>query len=366
MPRLLGFTTSRFDPASRFRFIQFIPYLQELGWNVAHRPNVPDRQWSSPLGARIPRAFHHRAARLLMKYNRLRDLDEARAADVVFVNRDLAGPGSFFGRRLLKRNSNVLFDFDDAIFIGRNEPAVAWMCQSAAWITPGNEYLAAYARQHSDSVTVIPTVIDTDSYAVRNRQPPPNIRPRVGWSGSDQSIRQALFPFLPLLADIQRKLQFELVVITNTRPKFPDCNLNWSFVPWTETEELQLSSKIDIGIMPLVDDEFQRGKCGLKLLQYMAAGLPTIASPVGVNADITELGITGFLPRTESEWAENLTILVNSPELRLQMGRAGRNRCVRDYSIQTWLPRIDQLLRALVNRKHDNKLCRSLCSKSRT
>jgi glycosyltransferase involved in cell wall biosynthesis len=357
MSRLLGFTTSVFDPASRFRFIQFIPHLKELGWEVVHRPNVPDRQRSTRFRGRIPRALDHRAARLLMKWNRFRDVRHAASADLVFVNRDLAGGGLFFERQLLRRNPRVIFDFDDAIFLGRNEAAVRWMCRNAAWVTPGNDYLASYARQYSDRVSVIPTVVDAAKYIVNDLPPVPVLPlPRVGWSGSDQSIQQTLFRFLPILLQIQQCIPFELVVITNTRPQLPMSSLTWSFVPWQEEQEWRMSSSIDIGIMPLADSTFERGKCGLKLLQYMAAGLPTIASPVGVNAEITEDGITGFLPRTDREWSHTLAILLDSYELRRQMGAAGRRRCVRHYSIDSWLPTIDKLFHTVAQQRQDTAM----------
>jgi glycosyltransferase involved in cell wall biosynthesis len=345
MPKILGLTTSAFDPASRLRFIQFIPHLKQLGWDVVHRPNVPDRQWVSHCRGRVPRAIHQRGARLLMKYNRFKDVQQARAVDIVFVNRDLAGSGLFFEKHLVRKNPKVIFDFDDAIFIGRNEQAVQWMCRNAAWVTPGNSYLAAYARRHSERVSIIPTVTDTDRFLVRNFGDTIDPVSRVGWSGSDQSIRHTLFPFLPMLGEIQKCVPFELVVISNTPPDLSRYNVRWSFVPWSETEETYMASRMDIGIMPLADDEFQRGKCGLKLLQYMAAGLPTLASPVGVNSELTEHGITGFLADTQREWFEALRILITSPDLRTRMGAAGRNRCVRDYSVRAWLPKLDELFR---------------------
>jgi hypothetical protein len=339
--KLLGMTTSGFDPSSRFRFIQFIPWLQEAGWDVDHRPNRPDRQWSSPLGGRVPRAVHHRAGKLAMKINRLRDIREASRFDLCFMNSNLAGDGLFFEKRLFQANSRVVFDFDDALFAGKNEAAVRWVCQNAAWITPGNEYLADYARRFSHRVTVIPTVIDTDAYAVRNWQQVDRSRMvRVGWSGSDQSIRHSLFPYLPLIEQLQRKLQFEFVIVTNTRPELPTGSLHWSFTPWTVAGEAALESTFDIGLMPLVDNAFQRGKCGLKLLQYMASGLPVVGSPVGVNRDIIQDGRTGFAATSEQEWGQALETLISSFELRASMGSAGRERCVDHYSIRRWLPKM--------------------------
>lgn len=340
-PSIVGMTTSAFDPASRVRFIQFVPYLERAGWQVSHCPNRPDRQWSSPLRGRLSRALHHRTGRVLMKVNRLLDIRNTRHHDVIFVNRDLAGGGLIFEKQLLRGNHRVIFDFDDAIFIGKNEPAVRWMCQHAAWVTPGNDYLADYARQYSDRVTVIPTVVDTDNYAIKANLPSGSNRlVRVGWSGSDQSIQHTLFPYLKMLEQVQEKLHFEFVIITNSKPSLPVSRLRWTFCKWSADGERDLARQMDIGLMPLLDNDFQRGKCGLKLLQYMAAGIPTIASPVGVNSSITQRGRTGFLAATDEEWRNALETLVRSPSLRIEMGQAGRQLCEEQYSIRRWLPSI--------------------------
>lgn len=338
MPRVLGITQSRFDPASRCRLIQFIPHLARVGWEVIHRPNRPDRQWRSPLNWRPLRAVHYRLGRAAMKWNRVRDLALARECEAIFINRDLANEG-FFLRKLLEPYAPaVVYDFDDAIFVGRRERAVRWLCQRAGWVTPGNDYLAQYARRHTSRVTIIPTVIDTGAYQVRKPgEDEKRVKVRVGWSGSDQSIRATLFPRLEMLKTLQMRVPFELVVITNTRPTLA-ADFDWSFVPWRESDEHLLSTRMDIGIMPLKDDPFQKGKCGLKLLQYMAAGLPTVASPVGVNSEIVLPGLTGFLASTDQEWHQAIEQLVRSSDLRSTMGGQGRRRCELHYSINRWLP----------------------------
>jgi glycosyltransferase involved in cell wall biosynthesis len=335
-PRLLGMTTSAFDPASRFRFVQFIPHLERSGWSVCHCPNVPDRQWSSPLRSRVTRAVHHRLGRALMKWNRWRDLASADRFDAVFVNRDLAGRGLLFQRQLLRKNRQVIFDFDDAIYLGRDENSVRLMCEQAAWVTPGNSALADYARRYTQRVTVIPTVIDTELYTPAVQRSEGVVR--VGWSGSDQSIQHTLFPHLGMLAELQREIPFELVIISNTRPEVEETGLRWSFRRWSIEDEVSGLQSLDIGLMPLLDDEFQRGKCGLKALQYMATGRPVLASPVGVNREIIEHGRTGMLASTPKEWREAFQLLVSSPTRRMEMGQIGRRRVVEDYSIARWLP----------------------------
>ncbi|MDB6027436.1 MAG: hypothetical protein JWM68_3659 [Verrucomicrobiales bacterium] len=340
MPKLLGITQSGYDPASRFRFIQFIPYLEKNGWQVEHRPNRPDRQWSSPLRSRLARALHYRAGRVLMKANRIVDLISSASYDVAFVNRDFAAEGALFQKMFLPLMRKAIFDFDDALFVGGREKLVRWMCANAFWVTPGNEYLADYARQFTNRVTIIPTVIDTECCRSRDYSMPAGRKGpvRIGWSGSDQSIGTTLVPHLPMLEALQRQTDFELVVITNTEPKLPTSSLRWKFVPWKAEDEASLHTKFDIGIMPLVDDAFQKGKCALKLLQYMAAGLPTVASPVGVNQNVLLHQITGFAARTDNEWHEGLTCLLKNPELRAAMGQAGRERCQQHYSVRRWLP----------------------------
>jgi len=349
MRRIMGITQSAFDPASRFRFIQFIPHLRKCGWEVDHRPNRPDRQWTSPLRSRLGRALHYRAGRAAMTLNRVRDVLSSGQHDVVFSNRDLAGSGLLCEKLLKRIRPQFVYDFDDAIFVGRNEPAVRWMCRQAGWVTPGNDYLADYARQHTGRVTVIPTVIDTDHYVARDpERPDAHGRVRVGWSGSDQSIQTTLGPHLRLLAALQAKVDFELVVITNTKPCLTVPNLRWSYLPWRADEEPFLEKCFDIGIMPLANDAFQKGKCGLKLLQYMAAGLPTVGSPVGVNRQIVQSGITGLLAETASDWHQALETLIQDGSKRRAFGCAGRRRCEQHYSIRRWLPVLLEIFQSVV------------------
>lgn len=345
MRSLLGLTQSSFDPASWFRFIQFVPYLRKAGWTVEHRPNRPDRQWRSNAPTKLLRAVHYRAGRLLMKMNRLRDVANAESFGAIFVNRDFAAEDSRLQKRFQPLMRRTIFDFDDAIFVGPKEGLVRWMCENACWVTPGNEYLANYARRFTNRVTVIPTVIDTELCRPRDYdRPSGSSTVRVGWSGSDQSIQATLVPYLPMLASLQREVDFELVIITNSRPQLPVENLRWKFCPWRREEEPFLESKFDIGIMPLVDDSFQKGKCALKLLQYMAAGLPTVASPVGVNAHVVQNGVTGFLARTDLEWRASLENLIRNEASRRIIGSAGRQLCEREYSIRSWLPVLLEIL----------------------
>lgn len=345
MPRLMACSHSRDDPASRFRVMQYLSHFAAAGWDVSHRPNVPSRYRRPRLPLRPLRSLERRALMGLRRWNRGRDIRAAPSHDVVFVNRDLQEGVLAWEQRLFAANPRVVFDFDDAIYLGDERRAhIGWICSHAAWVTPGNESLAAFARQFTDRVTVIPSTVSTERY---ERHPlcggPGGFNPsrvRVGWLGSDLSVRETLFPFWEMLGRLQEKFGFEFVVCSRPQPVPPPGPLVWRFVEWSPAVEERIGRHIDIGIMPLVDTEFQRGKCGMKLLQYMAAGLPVVASPVGVNASLVDHGRNGFLAATEPEWRDALAALVASPGLRREQGLAGRLRCESNYSAREWASRL--------------------------
>ena len=336
-PRLVAYTHMRDDPAARFRVRQFIPRFEAAGWSVSHRPCRPERPWQSPYANPPVRWIHRRLGVAARRLRRWRDIRDAAAYDVALVNRDLLEGRTVYEEALLRHNPRVIFDFDDAIHLGAKEAHVAWVCERAAWVTAGNELLAGVARRYTDRVSVLPTVVDTDAY------PPPAERTRggplrVGWLGSDLSIRETLFPFASVLAELQADLGFELVVVTKPRREMPAPRLRWRHVEWSPEAETRIARAFDVGIMPLADDEFQRGKCGCKLLQYMAAGLPVVASPVGVNTRIVGPD-RGFLARDAAEWGESLARL-SDPALRRELGAAGRRFVEREYSVNAWFPRL--------------------------
>jgi len=333
MPKLLAISHSSFDPASRFRVMQLLPYFRDAGWIATHRPIRPSLYWESPFAnAHLSRATRT-AVDVLRRLTTRRTCSLAARYDVVLVNRELPVGGEL----LLRRNARVIFDFDDALHLGLMPDHVAFMCRRAACTVVGNETLAAEAVTHSSRVRVVPTLVDTDSYTVKN----PNAFGRVvrvAWLGSDLSIRETLLPHLDVLARIQAITPFRLVVISRPRPPIAHPTLDWTFVEWSPEVERRVSQYADIGIMPLQDTPYQRAKCGLKLLEYMAAGLPTIASPVGVNADILQRSGAGRAALTHDEWANALAELCDDPGLRARLGARGRSFCVEHYSIASWLP----------------------------
>jgi glycosyltransferase involved in cell wall biosynthesis len=194
----------------------------------------------------------------------------------------------------------------------------------------GNQYLADYAKKFTEQVVVIPTVVDTEQRFVPQ---PKSIGGKVviGWTGSHTTL-----PYLesldPMLAKLQQQYNFDLMVMANKPPQF--AQTKFQFVPWSEQTEVTALQQIDIGIMPLPDDEWTKGKCGFKAIQYMALSKPAVASAVGVNNDIIIHGKNGLLSGTEKEWIENLSLLLESPGKIKEMGVAARQRIEEYYSLK--------------------------------
>ena len=341
--RLLALADAADNPATRFRIRQYIPHLERAGWRVSLRTKRPPHPRQSTIRNPVLRDIHQRYRVWLRRVNRWRDIWSAAGFAVVFLNRDVLESDIRYERFLLRRNPRVIFDFDDAIFLGGKEAHAAWICRRAAWVTAGNADLADFARRFTDRVSVLPTVIDTEAYA-RAAVRPAGSPFRIGWCGSDLSIRQTLFPHLDLLARLQSRFGFEFVIMTKPRPRLPETSLRWTFEEWNENKETRLASYFDAGIMPLTSDEYQRFKCGCKLLQYMASGLPSVASPVGINSRLIEAGRSGFLAETEDEWFQAVERLMSDGPMRSEMGSAGRAYVAKEYSLQVWLPVLLELL----------------------
>lgn len=342
-PRLIAYAHEEGGPASRFRVEQFLPLLEQAGWITSLRAQRPARPWDSPYGNGVVRSLHRRMRMRVRQLRRQRDIRAASTYDVVLLNRDLLGGRARYEDELFRRNPRVVFDFDDAIHLGAKEEHVAGICARAAWVTAGNELLADFARRHTDRVTVLPTVVDTDAYVVRREHERRGAPIRVGWLGSDRSIDETLVPHLAMLGRLRDALGFELVIVSKPRPELPAAIGPWRFVAWSPEVETRSAELFDVGIMPLLDDPFQRGKCGCKLLQYMAAGLPAVASPVGINARLLDGG-RGLLATCEDEWRAALAALVADAGRRRALGEAGRAFVEREYGLRAWFPVLEEIL----------------------
>ena len=215
--------------------------------------------------------------------------------------------------------------------------------QYASLVTGGNSYLADRAvKAGAQHVEILPTVIDINRYAVKKIFS--NDELVIGWVGSPSTVKYIQL-VAPALKELTHKYKFTLRVVG---AETEITGVNVICVPWTEDAEVSEINKFDVGIMPLTDSPWERGKCGYKLIQYMACGIPVIGSPVGVNTEIIESADSGFLASTDSEWLLQLEQLFSDVALRKQLGQNGRIAVENSYSVQVLAPRLIQLFEGIV------------------
>lgn len=338
--KILFLPGSLSSPSARFRIHQFIPYLQKLGYDTHVHIIQPERS-GIQVNSRNPIIRRLQGWGItVLQIASLRDVfRDAHRYDVIMMNRDIIPSPriTFLEPILAKRNSRLIFDFDDAIHLTRDKKMRINLPYFSV-ITPGNENLAAYARKFHNDVRIWPTVIDTDYYYPIQRVQSSKVH--IGWSGSVNSGKVDLPIIEPVITRLAKLIDFEFVVISNVDPQISWPGVNIRYIPWTPETEVNGLHQIDIGIMPLEDEPFQRGKCSLKAIQYMGNGIPAVVSPVGANITTVIDKETGFHASKEDEWVEHLLELTANPNLRKRMGVSAREHVILNYSIKSLLPKM--------------------------
>ncbi len=353
MTRVLALTMRPLEAAdTRYRFLEYLPYLTQAGITVTHRSLLSSafykRQQAGQLDFLDALKFGRALAERAISF--LRPLPY----DVVWLGRELMSYGPPILERLLFRAKiPVVLDVDDALF--KPDPLGGFLhkrirdFKKFEYITPrcratvvGSRYLADYYSKLSPSVYLIPTCVDHHKYASIVHRPEPSGRVRLGWIGTATNLEHLSLLRGPV-ERLARRHQLEFRAVGLNQPLGWDLEHLYS-LPWTLERELEYFSEFDIGVMPLVDSTFTRGKCAFKLVQYMAAGLPAVASPVGANCETLRPGEEGFLAGTAEEWEAALETLILNEELRLKMGRAGRVRVRERYSLAVHWPRYAAIL----------------------
>lgn len=338
--------------STRQRLLQYLPYLAEHGIEVEVSPLLDDEHLRGLAEGRKAEPLAIVAAYV----RRIGVLLRAARYDAVWVHYEVFPylPG-IIERSIGLAGAPVILDFDDAIFHGYDRHAnpmvrrflgrkLVGLMRTAFVCICGNAYLQAYAAQHAQRTVVVPTVVDTTVYVPPETVAPPERRV-VGWIGSPSTWSGHLKPHLPTLLPILRKSGAVLKVV-GAGPDSRGID-GIESVDWSEAAEVPEIQGMDVGIMPLPDDDWARGKCGYKLIQYMACGLPVVASPVGVNSQIVAHGKSGYLADSDLDWSAALARLLADPTMRQSMGRAGRDRVVRHYSLESQKAVIlDQIQRA--------------------
>lgn len=336
--------------STRQRFEQYQTFLEGVGFELLRRPLLDDL-YLRRLYAGEARDRLHVATRY---FERLRWLLSKPDVELIWLHCELFPYLPGVAERLVRLSRKpIVFDYDDAIFhnydLHKHGLVRALLGKklhvslgSAEIAFCGNAYLADYARPHCRHVEIVPTVVDLTAYT-RRPDTFSASAPTIGWIGTPSTWTEYMAPMMPLLTQAAAAAGARVAAVGAGRAAVAHPLLD--NLPWTEESEVARIHEMDIGIMPLTDTPWARGKCGYKLIQYMACGIPVIASPVGVNAEIVEHGVNGFLASSDAEWAEALQTLLRDASLRAQMGEAGRRKVERDYSLQVWGPRVAQMLR---------------------
>ena len=330
-------------PSQRFRVELFFPKLEQHGVTYGVRPFMDEATWDvlyksgSPLQKvwGVIKGFIRRVkdvAFIVSQY------------DYVFIHREASpiGPPIFefiIGKILRKK---IIYDFDDAIWIPnttKENKIVNWVkafwkvkyiCKWSYKVVGGNAFLCSFAKRHNERVVLIPTCVDTIHQ--HNQLKEQNTEKVViGWTGSHSTMK-----FLDLIVDVLARLSEEFdvewLIISNKAPQFQLKNMR--YLPWQETTEVQDLLQMNIGIMPLEADPWCEGKCGFKLIQYMALGIPAVASPIGVNKQIIDEGKNGFLCSSKEEWYNAIAFLIQDAAKRSELGRNGQEKINTYFSIQ--------------------------------
>lgn len=338
----------RLGASSRLRSLQFVSGLRSAGIESIVQEFISDEmlqekyKYKKYRSSTIVKAYATRVRQLFLRYQ----------FDLIWIEKEALPwlPGLW--ERTLLRGVPYVLDYDDAIFhnydlhtsasvrrlLGRR---VDRLMAGARLVVAGNGYLAQRAQDAGAPwVELLPTVIDLKRYVAQTRSEGKIDVPHVVWIGSPSTVKYLAALEAPMAA-LARRIAFKLRVIGGIL-EMPGVDVEC--VPWSEESEVQAIADCDVGIMPLTDSPWERGKCGYKLIQYMACGLPVVASPVGVNTQIVRDGINGFLAESADAWVTKLERLLGDAGLRKSMGGEGRRRVEAEYCIQQVGPRLANLL----------------------
>lgn len=343
---------TRSGASSRYRSFQYLPALEAVGFQFSVLSLFDDAY----LAYKYTHGRAHVGHVLCAFVRRLwAVLSVPRGAVVMIEYELLPWFPALLERWLVWRGCRLIVDYDDALFHQYDEHANPWVrcllgtkiatvMRIAHTVVAGNAYLADYARRAGAlRMVIIPTVIDLASYPLKPKVDLGDIF-TIGWIGSPSTAHylQALAPALAAVCQGGRAR----VCLVGSGPIYLP-GVPTEVIAWSEHAEVDEIRRFDVGIMPLPDEPWARGKCGFKLIQYMACGLPVVASPVGVNQTIVQHGVNGYLASTTAEWVEALQMLMQQFELRQAMGHAGRLRVEQEFCLQVTASKLIKILRMM-------------------
>ena len=341
--------------SSRFRFYQYIPKLKEIGWDITVKPLLSNNY--------VKYLYFNKSLKfgeIFKSYlNRINNLLRNNRFDIVWLQQEaLPWIPYFIETLLLKSSKKLVTDYDDAFFhrydLHKNKIVrtilknkIDSVMAVSDLILAGNDYLASRAALNNSfkRITIFPTVVDTAKYTIRK-----NVRKNkeftIGWIGSP-GTEKYLNVVSGVLNEIVKFGKIKISLIGAKNFKNDDGNIN--FIKWNEKTEVEEISKFDVGIMPLLDNPWERGKCGFKLIQYFACGIPVIGSPIGINNKIISHGQNGFLAKDITQWRQSLIYFINNRERAKEMGLKGRKLVEKKYSLKNNILDIKNLFNDLVS-----------------
>jgi glycosyltransferase involved in cell wall biosynthesis len=343
--------------SARQRFEQYQPFLEDAGFEVMKYP-LFNNIYLKKFYDSGKRDF----GQVLIGYlHRLKWLMSKPDVDLIWLHCELFPylPGLFEKIATLPRKP-IIYDYDDAIFHNYDINSkwyvrkffgqkLHYTIGAAKIAFCGNNYLANYARPLCSRIEVVPTVVNTDVLYPKAIEKHKDSPIKIGWIGSPTTWHyfEKKLPMMKRLASAENGNLFVMGAsknITNTHSLL-------NFVEWSEAGEVPFLQSLDIGVMPLDNSPWAKGKCGYKIIQYMACGIPVVASPIGVNQDIIDHGINGFLVETDEEWYSAITKLMKDKDLRQKMGNSGRKKVENQYSLKVWGPRVSRILLSSIEEK---------------
>ncbi|MFT5858098.1 MAG: glycosyltransferase involved in cell wall biosynthesis [Flavobacteriaceae bacterium] len=329
-------------PSQRFRFEQYMNYFSELGFDVEFHPFLNDKTWSTLY---VQGSFFKKSFGMIGSFwRRFLLLFRLRKATKIIIHREasMIGPALFEWTIAKILRKKYIYDFDDAIWLPNFSESNAKFHRLKAYakvkriikwaetVNAGNEYLKNYALRFNSNVAVFPTTIDLKN--VHNKTTNHSAEPVIiGWTGTHTTMHYLDF-LIPILKELETEYNFIFRVISNEEPKYDLKSLE--FLKWNKSSEIEDLAKFSMGVMPLTDTIWAKGKCGFKGLQYMALEIPSIMSPIGVNKSIIDHGVNGFLCADSTEWKATIKQLLHDAELRKIIGKAGKKTIKERYSVE--------------------------------
>jgi len=344
--------------SSRYRLYAYVPFLEECGFECKSQLLLTDAYVKAIYDPYSPaRAVARLTPQIIAAYARrfVSLVRDARSYDAILLQYEaLPYLPMAFERALFRSNPRVAVDYDDAVnvhYADHGNAAVRLLLRSkigevvraSRGVVVGNHTLRAWAGQINPHVTLVPTSIDLKRYADQHAVAKP-AKPIIGWIGTPHTAK-----FLYLLQEPLRALRaeqdFTLRVIGV--PGFRMTGVDVEAVPWSPETEVRDLIGCDVGVMPLFDGSFERGKSALKIIQYLAAGVPAVASPVGANCDVIADGYNGFLAASPDDWLRKIRVLISQPETAREFARRGRRLVEQEYSLQSNAPKLASILKVV-------------------